>query len=369
MTASQHARGDTLWEVDLAVPPLLLHVEPEQPRIDAISMQAELSEVTQTVLQAGVLDEAAAVARGAARTGTFNRALPLGDDQWALANDSDPGRIVLYRPQAATAEARLTLRPLRVAGDATVTAPPVFYQQGLLVPLDNGQVALVHPTSGEPVTLPFQAPIASDAKTHWLQPAVMGEYFVIADQDGQVYRVGVEETPEPHLEAIAQTDRQGPIAGALAAAGDTVYAIVREDTADTILSLAAEDLAAGERWPLDGRVVWGPYAVGDAVLLATDGGQLMCLAAGQQLRWTRDLPDGLPISRPLEQDGHLIMAAAGGTVWRVAAEDGREIARRKVGEPLAAGPVLFPTPTRQLLLLAGTDGTLHLIPALPDNES
>jgi len=361
-TASEAATGKTLWEVDLATPAALLNVDKEKSQVAAVTMQAELFEVTPDVFRAGKLDQAAASALGAARTVAFDRPIALSNDRWALAGDQDRGKIVLYKPQATSAAGRLEMRPLKPAAEAGVTASPVFFQDGLLVPLDNGQVALVDPETGQEKMLPLQAPTAGGVKTQWRRPAVTGDHFVLADKQGKLYRVTVNDTPEPHLETVTQADRGSEIASDLAAAGDTVYAVVREASSDTVISIAAADLAAGNEWPLDGRVVWGPETIGDWVLIATDRGKLLCLEAGQKQRWTIDLKYGSLAGRPLVHEGDLLLASISGTVWRVSGADGKEIAKNEIGNPLATGPEFFGA--QGLLLLGGSDGTMHLIPAL-----
>src|SRR5690606_20867596 len=104
-----------LWEVDLAVPPALLNVDMAKKQIDAVSMQAELFEVTADVFQTGVLDKSAAVALGASRSVPFSQAITLDGGRWALASDQDRAKVVIYDPQADSASGRLVMRPLKVA--------------------------------------------------------------------------------------------------------------------------------------------------------------------------------------------------------------------------------------------------------------
>jgi hypothetical protein len=53
-------------------------------------------------------------------------------------------------------------------------------------------------------------------------------------------------------------------------------------------------------------------------------------------------------------------------VWRVSSADGSELAKAEIGEPLGAGPQIFGE--QGLLLLGGSDGTLHLVPAPVDGN-
>jgi hypothetical protein len=363
VAASEAGSGQLFWETDLAVPAALLHVDPDSRQIGAVSMQAEFFQVTPEILKEGKQDQIAGAALGAARTVPFDQAIELDGDRWALVSSEQRNRIVLFNPGATSSASRLEMRPIRPASDAAVTTAPVRFQDGLLVPLDNGQVVLVDPQTGDQQILPFQAPVAGGTKTLWRRPAVTDDaHAVLADSQGKVYRVGIRQEPQPHLEAVLQADLGNPIDSALAVAGDTVYAVIREPTHDTVVSMAAGDLSVGSNWPLEGRVVWGPEQVGACVLMATDLGQLLCFESGGKQRWTTQLTYGPLTGVPLVHEGHLLLASTSGMVWRVSTADGSETARAEIGEPLRAGPLIFGS--QNLLLLGGSDGTLHLIPSL-----
>jgi len=111
--------------------------------------------------------------------------------------------------------------------------------------------------------------------------------------------------------------------------------------------------------------------VGDVVLLASDQDGLLCFESGQKQRWKRPLNYGPPVARPLQQGNGFVLTALGGVVWRVSSEDGSEVQKTDLGAPLGSAAVPFdgrnllsvPFGDRNLLL-SGSDGTLHVIPAL-----
>jgi hypothetical protein len=67
--------------------------------------------------------------------------------------------------------------------------------------------------------------------------------------------------------------------------------------------------------------------------------------------------------RPAVQDQDLILASLSGVVWRVSGEDGKELKKIELGEPLGSGAVAF-SRREPMLLISGADGTLLVIPAL-----
>jgi hypothetical protein len=251
VAASEAGSGQLFWETDLAVPAALLHVDLDKRQIGAVSMQAELFQVTPEILKQGKQDQIAGAALGAARTVAFDQAIELDGDRWALVSSEERSRFVLFNPNATSSASRLEMRPIRPASDAAVTATPVLFQGGLLVPLDNGQVFLVDPQTGDQQILPFPSAVAGGSKTLWRRPAVTGRW---ARRSGRQPRQGVSGGHSPNPAASfgggPASGFGNPIDSALAVAGDTVYAVVREPTNDTVISMAASDLSVGSncRW-------------------------------------------------------------------------------------------------------------------------
>ena len=359
--AIQGDDAKVLWEVDLAVPAALLAVNMQRQQVHCISSQAELFEITTDIFKEGHLDQPATGAVGAQRTVPFDELIPMDNERWAFGSPLDRRRIVLYDANAVSESSRLLTQPLKAVGQADVTSTPVYYQEGLLVPLDNGQVLLVDPRTGDSKALPFQPRVEAGTKVQWRRPAVVGDDFVIVDNRQKLYRVGLGDQGEARLEQRAQAELEMDIASPLAAAGDTVYGFVSGANSDTIVSCSAADLSVGKEWSLEGRVTWGPERIGDTVLVATDRDGLLCFEAGQKQRWKAPLAYGALAGWPLPEGDDLILTSLDGIVWRISGADGAEVNKTDVGQPLGSGAVVF----AGRLLLAGADGTLFVIPLLP----
>ena len=362
--AAVHADdGRLLWEVDLAVPAVVLAGDPAKKQISAVSAQAELFDIPLDALKTGRVDQAAASAVGAARTVAFTETVPLGNGRWVLASPQDRSQMVLYEPQAASVAGRLRVVKLPASGGAQVTAPPVVCGGGILLPWDQGQIALLDPASGENKAVSYQSRIGVGEKVRWQRPAVLGggTAFVIADDRRKLCHVALQDKPQPHLALRKEVALEVDVVAPLAAAGDTVYAVVRGPATDTVKAFAAGELAAGTEWSLEGRVAWGPETVGEQVLIAGDRGQLLCFDPGGKQRWTTPLPYGPLAGPPLRQDQDLILASQTGVLWRVSGADGKEVRRFDAGEPLSSGVVPFSS----RLLASGSDGTVYVFTPLP----
>jgi len=109
---------------------------------------------------------------------------------------------------------------------------------------------------------------------------------------------------------------------------------------------------------LGAECVWGPQRLGDHVLLATEDDRLYCLDAVQEIVWQVALPYGPLAGAPLEIDGHFVLAAQSGVIWRAEPATGNELAKIETGYPLGTGPVRL----GDGLLIGGQDGCLYKVP-------
>lgn len=275
---------------------------------------------------------------------------PLGTDAWAVTGGAGWDRALVIQPQAKSPTRWLTLP----AGAALAAAPTAF-RGGLLAPLDNGQVVLLDAKSGQPALDPFQPALQAGARPAWRTPGAAGDNeFVITDGRTTVYRVGVEQQPQPHLSALAQVEISTPLAGGFAVTGNTAYAA---DSGGVLMAFALPDLTPSPNAHPGGQVTWGPLAAVDTVLVGDSNHQLTCLDGAQQRKWQVPLPHGRPVGAPLLHQGSLVLASSRGVVWKLDAATGQEQAHVETGRPLSSSPLAV----GDQLLLPGADGALHRI--------
>ena len=177
----------------------------------------------------------------------------------------------------------------------------------------------------------------------------------------------MKEKPQPHLAELARGAPSMDFVGPLAAAGDTVYAVVRSNAGDIVVSLTASDLSLGKEWPLEGRAAWGPQSVGDLVFVASDTASLLCFEAGAKQRWQSPLPYGAMAGAPLPWEDDFVLIASRGVAYRIEGETGKELAKSEVGEPLGGGAIAFdggPLLPRGSLLVPASGGAVHVLAPL-----
>jgi hypothetical protein len=239
-----------------------------------------------------------------------------------------------------------------------LAAPPIAFAGGLLVANPAGQIGIINVASGQLLSAPFQSPMRPGAELRWCMPAVVPEKLevVVADGEGNIYRLGITDKPVPNLAALATNKLPAPPMGEVAVCGE--FAIVA-DPEGNLSALGLADLKPAKSWPLGGRAVWGPRRVGQAVLVATER-ELFCIDKHPELAWHLPLEGGLPVDTPLDRGSEFLMATADGFVSRVDFASGEVRKKVNLEQPLAGGPVA----SGQDLLLSGSDGSLFFIKSL-----
>lgn len=342
------------WQTELAVS--LRHVEVKEDDIEAITARGRLFRIAPEDLQSGAVREAAESAVEDERlTVSLATARRVEPGQWVLSADEGYSQVYFYRPVGENAGLdTLTLTVPR--GDAATVPTP--FSQGLLVPLRDGRIVLSDCTTGGERVHPFHPEIDAGSETRWSSAEVLpgGNEFVISKDRRQIFRVGIGDEPEPHLEALGSAAVSEPLWSSLAATSEVCYAAIRAGGGDALVGWSLPGLQELARWPLEGRVQWGPTAVGDVVLLNTDE-QLLCMSGSGELAWRVAFDHGRVIGQPVLSGGQFIFATATGKVVTLRQQTGKLVGAIDVGEPLNHGPI----PYQDKLLVAGRSGVLFVL--------
>ncbi len=399
--------GEPYWETVLAAPsatgPL---VDPQSQTVSAVTTGGALFELPLSQVEQGH----SAISKPAQQVPVdwpLSTTFPVSrfsDGQWVVAIAADGRQLLVATPDGRGR--RLDWKPLPDAA----TFPPVKQYNRLLVPGALGQVFSLLPSTWQADAEPFQPPIENGRRYRWqatLQAATasmsdavdpegapddiapsfsplddtpkatvpqesgnlarangsgalasaQGETvvnespFLLAEAGGKLYLLALSYEPIPHLAQLAEAQLERPLATPLAAIDGTALAV---DEAHRLLAIAYDDLRPRVVAQLDGPPTWGPEPVGKAVLLATEDHRLCCYNSDGSERWQLRLHDGPLAGDPAAVNGDLIVATVGGTLRRLNAATGEEMARADVGEPLARGAVA----AGDRLLLTSPDGSL-----------
>jgi len=353
VAAAGSESAEAFWETQLAAPPATEPaLDPAAGKVRVLSAAAALfeREAAATGLR-GVADQPLAAPKPGQLHHPVTHVTALSDGWAATFGDEFPW-VAVFR---AGAEPACTWR--RLPGD--LASPPAGLGGALVCPIRIGQVLLWDPLSNKQPATPFQPRVEAGRSYAWSPPAPAGQGEVaLCDGQRTLYRVGLSEGPPPRLEALASVELSQPITSPLAVAGEVLFGV---DAGNVLVPVRLPSLERmeGQEQPLGGRCVWGPAAVGDRVLLATDAGELWCFGPDGKPAWPQPaaLEHGPLAGRPLLSGDGLLLASAGGVVSRIDASTGEETGTLDLGRPLGAGPVLL----GERLLLVGHDGTLYVV--------
>lgn len=350
--------GQTVWTTHLAAPAAAIFPAAARQAADVITQQGRVFQFTPEQLSGAVVGTAAfPLPQGS--SGSILPELSAEPDKSHVAwtETQAGGRVFAYDPASGLAPA--VVAPEESTDRAAVAA--ALWSGNVVAPRTSGKVELLSFGSGKPAALPFLPTLKPDELPQWTQAAVLadGSGFVIGDGRLTLYRVALKDQPQPHLAALKEQALETPLAGALVTVGDTVYGMARGETSDTVVAIDPVSLTAGAKWPLAGRAQFGPQVVQDAAYVFSETDGLLCLEAGQKLRWQLPLAHG-PLAGPpvAGAAGELLLLYQSGVLARASAATGDEIASAQLGQPLGRAACLV----GQQAIVAASDGTLLVVP-------
>lgn len=352
VAAMETESGKALWETQLAVPLAgAPAVDPLGPRISAITASGAAYLLDRQAMAQRVQDEAERLS-STTTLPPLSESADLGRGRLALSS-SGANFILHFRPEAP----RNPLTAVRLP--SPLSCPPVAWEGAFVAPTRVGQVYLYDGETAKQIGSPFQPPLAADGEYDWATPAVYGSgdssQLVLSDGVAKIYLLRRADQPEQNLQAETEAKvGDSPLATRLAVAGETACAGTRGG------ELVRFSLPGLERQPpveLGAAVVWGPFGLGDRLLLTTAKDELLSVDTAGQIVWRQPLTHGQPCGQPLaDGDGALVLWRQGG-LSRIANDDGTESAHLQLEQSTAAGPVAF----GNRLILASSNGTLLVV--------
>ena len=178
--------------------------------------------------------------------------------------------------------------------------------------------------------------------------------FVLSDGAEKIYLIATDGNG-----AFLAAIQEAPVgvtalATRLAALGDRVFG----GSADgRLIGFTLPALEPAERIELGGSVGWGPYTVGDLVVVASEAGRLIAVGTDGKVAWEQTLTDINFAGPPLAGDGELVLAFQSGRVTSISMTDGQPTGSTNVGEPLVGGAQML----EGMLVVATQDGSILVI--------
>jgi len=354
--AMETSSGTPQWETELAVPLAgAPAVDARHRQITTVSASGDYRRFDRAALERRVQNRQAAAATQADRFSLLTEGVDLGQGRLVIGSNGSR-RLLHVRPD----KAQRALQPIELP--APQGCRPVPWGDGFVVPTTIGQVFYYDAEGGQSLCAPFQPPLTPETEHPWLTPAVYAaadrSLLVLSDGVASIFLLQLTQQPQPHLSAAAEAPI-GPtrLNTRLAVLGELVCA---GNEQGELACFGLPDLAAKPAVELGSEVAWGPFALGNRLLLATHSGELICLDSQPQIAWRQPLARGLLDAPPVAVGDEVLLLWREGALSRIRLADGSETAHLLLDESIVAGPI----PVGEQWLLTSADGTLLMIDRL-----
>lgn len=344
--------GRTLWQTEVASAPSWAPIVDEAQRsLTMATANGQVYRFDEGAIKARVLDQPLAPQGATPADPTLSYGADLGAGRAAFCRPGVSNQIALVDP-ADGARVRWVTLPSKLACEITPFA------DGLLAPLSVGQVFYLRASDGQSAAAAFQPRLEPNTEVLFKPAGVVGEdgrQFVIADGRDKIYLVALGEQPPASLNLTSEAKvGQFPLASRALVIGDTVLAAHEESG---IVRFALPSLSPAGELDLPGVVAWGPYRVGELIIVATADAKLLGVSANGEIVWNVSLQGGDLAGPPLAVADGFLLAYRSGLCERRSLQDGAVQGQIDVEHPLAAGPVRF---LDRIVLTTG-DSTLLVI--------
>jgi len=348
--------GDAYWETDIGNPVTALASGSQG--VVAVTSQAATFDVpdaafaTETV---GLKPTMSIENMGRnQRSMTFSNPIPLADGRNLLLNSAQGSQMLLIDPARKTSSTS-KLVVLDLAGSYPV-AEAITVGNSILVPLENAQLLLLDPETGNQIGTAFQPTISAGERPVWMNPVLLGDKqsVVIADQRRNLYKLSTGK----QLRLLNAQPLERGIKGRIDAINDVVVGLSPGPSGDFLDFYESGEFKKIGSLNFEGRFAWGPYTASSdsqAIGLAlSDIEGLVAFSSQGKLLWSQPMPQTVLVGKPIFDGSDILIASTTGELIRVSASDGKVIAKTTAGEPISGTPVITP----KGLLVPGDEGTI-----------
>lgn len=354
VTAADPKTGDEIWRTDVGVPVALLSMPPGSDALHSVTTQAALFEIDKEAEKAGSTNGPIENPGEKSVAIRFEDPIAIDESRSLMLNQVDGQSIIVYEPQRELGK----LRQLTMSFSAgKPTDGGVVTGGGLFLPLNNGRAVLVDWRTGKTIGTPFQPASDPSKKVNWTNSITLPsdpDQVVVADNRRKIYRLRVDD----RIRELASTDLEFDLLDQIAGVGSTVVGATAGPAADSIAGFDAGSLKPKFKNVLDGRVVWGPVAIGDFCLFETDDLLLTGIDAEGKSLFQVPLPAGQPVGEPIMSEGKIVLVGKSGWVVALDPTTGTVAGTTDLGQPISATPLA----NDGMLMVPGTEGVIYRTP-------
>ncbi len=357
VTAITLSTGDIVWETDIGVPVVSLSTDGKG--FLAITAQAAAFSLDGKSFSNKIPVASLENHGRNQRAMMFVSPLKLEDSRIAILNEAQGNQMLLVDP------ARRTTNPTKMLpldlGESFPSNESIAIGNGsVLVPLENGQIAMSDPKTGKMIGAPFQPSVRAGERPKWLNPVVLSDKqtVIVADSQRFMYKLSTGK----QLRSTTSQTLEKSLKGRLTVIKDAIVGVSAGASGDQLDYYESNELKRFTSVPVEGRFTWGPYALdvdSKSYLLALSDldGLVACDETGKRL-WTRSLEKTVMVGPPSVLESDCILTSTSGDLIRVSLSDGSVVARVQVGEPISGPPLILP----KVMLVPCDEGIVLTVP-------
>ncbi len=356
--------GEVAWETDIGVPVTSLSSDGKGGFLAITSQAAAFSLDAKSFSNKQPVAQVENLGRNQ-RAMMFTSPVTLKDSRVAILNQAQGNQMLLADP-ARRATTPTKMLPLDF-GDAFPSNESIAIGNGsVVVPLNNGQIAMIDPDKGKMIGSPFQPDIQAGERVKWLNPIALADNqtVIVADQQRFMYKLSTGK----QLRRITAQSLEKALKGRLSVIQDVIVGVSAGASGDQLDFYDSGELKLVTSVPVEGRFTWGPYVLAGeskSYLLAMSDieGLVACDSTGKRL-WTKSLDKIVLVGAPSLVEGDCLLASTSGELIRVALDKGDVVVRVPLGEPISGQPIIL----GKALVVPGDEGAVLTVP-LPNRSS
>ena len=357
VSAIKLATGEMVWESDLGVP--VTSLSSDGKGFLAITSQASAYSIEgKSFSEKQPIAPVENLGRNQ-RAMLFGAPIKLSDSRIVIFNQAQGNQMLLVDPSR-----RATNPTKMLALDLGETYPSnesaALGNGSVLLPLDNGQIAMIDPEKGKMIGVPFQPTVQAGERPKWLNPIVLADNqtVIVADQKRFMYKLSTGK----QLRSVTSQTLEKSLKGRLSVIKDVVVGVSAGASGDQLDFYESGELKRFTSVSVEGRFTWGPYTLDSdskSYLLAFSDidGLVACDETGKRL-WTRALDKTVLIGNPILVESDCLLASTSGDLMRISLADGSIVAKVQIGEPISGPPLILP----KGLLIPCDEGIVLTVP-------
>ncbi len=348
VTAINNKEGDPVWEANLGAP--VVGIMQKGSAFHAITSQAALYSIEASNIGSGQIDGPIANPGRNQRQMSFNKVAKSKNGSLVAVNSERGNQVAYYSNQLANDRALTIISS--ATGDGRPSAAPLWLEDGIVIPMENGQLVAIDPKTGQAIGAPIQPPMEPGTSISWATPTLLDDQrtLVAANSTKQLFRIATGK----QFSSLNNVPMANAVVGRLAATNNQVLVPTQGDQSSYVEIYDGTDLTRENVVAIEGRIVWGIHNVNELGIFYSNIEGLVAINSAGERVWAAALQDIAPVGVPQVVNEEMIVATREGNLYRFNLQNGKVTGVLRTGETVSSEPFV----AGNGLLVPGDEGNV-----------